>query len=93
VTRKSVAYAYEESVGPNLIVADCFLVAQPISTSPNAKSAVYVYDEAGNLEETVSGLDFRKFGQTLSLRLVINPATRSAWINGPRPNQLQKFYY
>jgi hypothetical protein len=68
-----------------------FLVAQPKS-STGGNSAIYVYDEAGNLVETINGFDFST--TTLPpLKIALNPALRLGAVNGPNADQLQEFTY
>jgi hypothetical protein len=64
-----------------------FLVTQPFS-STSAGSSVDVYDESGNLVETINGFNF---GNPPGLAL--NPAKRIGWISGPAVNELQQFFY
>lgn len=52
-------------------------------------SALVVYDESGNLVETITG--FKLFiGEPAP---AINPAKRVGWTFGPGFNQLQQFFY
>jgi len=70
-----------------------FLVTQPVS-STGGNSAVYVYDEKGNLKETVNGFTFNiNLPPSFGLKIVLNPNKRIAWVQGANPNQLQQFFY
>jgi hypothetical protein len=70
------------------------LAAQPISGSSTAGSSIQVYDENGNFVESINGLNFT-FNDNLAIpvRIAIDPATRTGWVNGPAVTQLQEFYY
>jgi hypothetical protein len=52
-------------------------------------SALVVYDENGNLVETITGLTLY-VGEPPP---VINPSKRMGWVFGPGFNQLQQFFY
>jgi hypothetical protein len=52
-------------------------------------SALVVYDEKGNLVETITGFTFA-IGEPAP---VINPSKRMGWTFGPGFNQLQQFFY
>ncbi len=52
-------------------------------------SAVVVYDESGNLVETITGFKFA-IGEPPP---AINPSKRMGWAFGPGFNQLQQFFY
>jgi hypothetical protein len=52
-------------------------------------SALLVYDEKGNLVETITGFTFY-VGEPAP---VINPSKRMGWVFGPAFNQLQQFFY
>ncbi|HEY1882256.1 MAG TPA: hypothetical protein VGG51_04355 [Candidatus Cybelea sp.] len=68
-----------------------FLVAQPIS-STSGGSSIYVYNEKGDLTESLGGFAFA--GSSLPLpKIAVDPALRLGWVNGPTPNQLQQFSY
>lgn len=70
-----------------------FLVAQPYS-STGGNSAIYVYDETGDLVETLNGFDFRFSLNSLPpMKIAVSPVLRLGAVNGPNPNQLQVFSY
>jgi hypothetical protein len=66
-----------------------FLVTDPFYCSGSQGSAILVYDESGNLVETISGFEFA-IGEPAP---VINPGKRMGWTFGPGFNQLQQFFY
>jgi hypothetical protein len=68
-----------------------FLVAQPLS-STSSGSSIYVYDESGDLIESLGGFNFS--GSSLPpTQISVNPSLRIGWVNGPNLNQLQGFSY
>jgi hypothetical protein len=70
-----------------------FLVTQPVS-STGGNSAVYVYDEKGNLKQTINGFTFNvDLPPSFGLKIVLNPNKRIAWVQGASANQLQQFFY
>lgn len=66
-----------------------FLVSAPIYCSGSQGSAILVYDESGNLVETITGFTF-PIGVGGP---AINPSTRTGWAVGPTLGQLQQFFY
>jgi hypothetical protein len=66
-----------------------FLVTDPSYCSESQGSAIVVYDEKGNLVETITGFKFA-LGEPAP---VINPGKRMGWAFGPGFNQLQQFFY
>lgn len=66
-----------------------FLVTDPTYCNGSAGSAVVVYDEKGDLVETITGFSFG-VGEPPP---VINPSKRMGWAAGPGANQLQQFFY
>ena len=68
-----------------------FLVAQPYS-STGGDSSIYVYDESGNLIETLNGFDFSTL-YLPPLKIAVNPGLKVGMVNGPNANQLQEFSY
>jgi hypothetical protein len=52
-------------------------------------SAILVYDEKGNLQETISGFTF-PVGEGAP---ALNPSKRMGWVFGPQFNELQQFFY
>ena len=70
-----------------------FLVAQQVS-STGGNSAIYVYDEKGNLKETINGFSFnRDLPSSFGVKIAINPNLRIGWVQGANVNQLQQFFY
>ena len=66
-----------------------FLVTDPSYCSGSQGSAIVVYDEKGNLVETITGFKFA-LGEPAP---AINPSKRMGWAFGPAFNQLQQFFY
>lgn len=66
-----------------------FLVTEEYYCSQSQGSAIVVYDESGNLVETITGFGFY-VGEPAP---VLNPSQRMGWVFGPQVNQLQQFYY
>lgn len=64
-----------------------FLVTEQYYCSEGG--AIVVYDESGNLIETITGFTF-SVGESAP---VINPSLRMGWVFGPGFNQLQQFFY
>ena len=71
-----------------------FLIAQPDSSTSGSGSSIQVYQENGNLLESINGFDFTDAGDfVIPVRISINPKARTGWVNGPGSNQLQEFSY
>jgi hypothetical protein len=71
-----------------------FLIAQQFSSTSQSGSSVQVYDESGNLVESLNGFNFTDAGfLVIPVRIAVNPATRTGWVNGPSDDQLQEFSY
>ncbi|HEY1678861.1 MAG TPA: hypothetical protein VGG04_14190 [Candidatus Sulfotelmatobacter sp.] len=72
-----------------------FLVAQPNSSSASSGSSIYVYDTAGNLQETLNGFSFSNAFNIVAAHIAINPAKRIGYVDGPSisVNELQQFAY
>ncbi len=66
-----------------------FLVTDPFYCNGSEGSALLVYDESGNVVETITGFKFA-IGEPPP---VINPSTRTGWAFGPQFSQLQQFSY
>jgi hypothetical protein len=66
-----------------------FLVTEQNYCNGNQGSAIVVYDESGNLVETITGFKFA-IGEPAP---VINPSKRTGWTFGPGFSQLQQFFY
>jgi len=63
-----------------------FLVEKP--SSDRGGSEIYVYDERGNVVESIAGFNF---APSSSIQLVAK--TRTGWVDGPNADQLQSFTY
>ena len=70
-----------------------FLVAQPVSSTDPGTSSIHVYDESGNLVESIDGFNFSNRFAVIPVRVAINPSKRMGWVDGPNINQLQQFTY
>jgi len=68
-----------------------FLVAQP--NSLRGGSEIYVYDEKGNVLESLTGFDFPSYELTPGSALQVVASSRSGYVPGPAANQLQSFTY
>jgi hypothetical protein len=66
-----------------------FLVTDPFYCNGSQGSALVVYDESGNLVETITGFKFA----IAEPAPAINPSRRMGWAFGPGFNQLQQFFY
>jgi hypothetical protein len=67
-----------------------FLVSDPAYACDNGQDgAVVVYDEAGNLVESIPGFKFF----IAEPGAVVNPNTRVGWMFGPGFGNLQQFFY
>jgi hypothetical protein len=66
-----------------------FLVAETEYCNSNGAGAIVVYDEQGNLKETITGFNMA----IAEPAPVINPSKRMGWALGPHLNQLQQFFY
>lgn len=64
-----------------------FLVSGPDACTGG--SAIFVYDESGNLKETITGFSF-PIGVSPA---ALDPAERMGWATGPTLSQLQQFFY
>lgn len=69
-----------------------FLVADP-DYAPTGGSAIVVYDESGNVVESITGFSFSNRFSVVPLRIAVNPSTRTGWVDGPGIDQLQQFHY
>jgi hypothetical protein len=69
-------------------------VTQPYTSTGSSGSSIDVYEETGNLIETINGLSFENanFPPNI-LKIVVNPSRRIGWVNGPNGNQIQQFFY
>jgi hypothetical protein len=68
-----------------------FLVEQP--NSLRGGSEIYVYDEKGNVLESLSGFDFAPYELTPGNGIQIVASSRSGYVVGPGANNLQSFTY
>jgi hypothetical protein len=68
-----------------------FLVEQP--NSLRGGSEIYVYDEKGNVLESLSGFDFPPYELTPTSGIQVLASSRSGYVSGPGANQLQSFTY
>lgn len=66
-----------------------FLVTEQFYCTGSQGSALLVYDEQGNLVETITGFTFAIAEPAPAL----NPAKRMGWAFGPQFSQLQQFFY
>jgi hypothetical protein len=66
-----------------------FLVTDHYYCDGSQGSAIVVYDEKGNLVETIAGFKFA-IGEGAP---AINPSKRMGWAFGPQFSQLQQFFY
>ena len=66
-----------------------FLVTDPFYCNGSQGSALVVYDEQGNLVETITGFTFA----IAEPPVVLNPGKRMGWAFGPQFSQLQQFFY
>jgi hypothetical protein len=69
-----------------------FLVADPVF-APTGDSAIVVYDEQGDLVESITGFNFSNRFRVIPIRVAVNPELRMGWVDGPGINQLQQFFY
>jgi hypothetical protein len=76
--------SYADSVHGLFLVTEEFYAC---NTSEG--SAILVYDESGDLVETITGFKF----SVSEPAPAINPTKRVGWALGPQPNQLQQFFY
>jgi hypothetical protein len=72
-----------------------FFVAQPVSSSTSTGSTIYVYDTAGNLQETLNGFSFSNASNVIALHIALKPSTRSGFVDGPNAgvSEIQSFTY
>lgn len=60
-----------------------FLVAQEFTSTGGSGSSIQVYDTAGNFVESIDGLDFINPARLTAIRIALNPATRTGFVDGP----------
>jgi hypothetical protein len=68
-----------------------FLIEQPQSLLGG--SEIYVYDEKGNVVESLTGFQFPAYTLTPETPIHVVPSSRSGYVVGPGSNQLQSFTY
>ena len=66
-----------------------FLVTDPFYCNGSQGSALVIYDEQGNLVETITGFKFA----IAEPPVAIDPGKRMGWAFGPQFSQLQQFFY
>ena len=72
-----------------------FLVAQEHSTTAASGSSIHVYDVAGNLIESIDGLNFSNAFNVIPAHIALHPSKRIGFVDGPDEGvtQLQSFTY
>jgi hypothetical protein len=72
-----------------------FLVAHPNSSTAGTGSSIHVYDEAGNLIESLNGFNFSNAGNVVPMHIALHPAVRLGFVDGPDPSvrEIQSFNY
>jgi hypothetical protein len=72
-----------------------FFVAQPVSSSTSTGSTIYVYDTAGNLQETLNGFSFSNASNVIAMHIALKPSARSGFVDGPNAgvSEIQSFTY
>jgi hypothetical protein len=72
-----------------------FLIAQPFSHgSLTNGSSILVYDVAGNLIESIDGLNFQGAFNVFPVHIALNPSLRMGFVNGPDlTTAIQSFNY
>jgi hypothetical protein len=72
-----------------------FLVAQPFSDGQlNNGSSIHVFDLAGNLVESIDGLNFQGGDNVFPVHITLNPDHRIGFVNGPDlTTAIQSFSY
>jgi hypothetical protein len=68
-----------------------FIVTQP--TAPSGGSIVYVYDEKGSVQKTISGFNFPNEYAAVFAYIAVNPKLRIGYATGLTADQLQSFSY
>ncbi len=69
-----------------------FIVTQPEGALLNSAS-IYVYDEQGNLQESIPGFDFSNASSAVFAYVAVNPKLRIGYVTTANPAQLQSFTY
>lgn len=68
-----------------------FFVTQPAGVLSSA--SVYVFDEQGNLQESIGGFDFSNVFSAVFATVWVNPSLRIGYATTANPDQLQSFTY
>ena len=76
-------------------VHQLFLVAQPNSSTAASGSSIHVYDESGNLIESLNGFSFSNAFNVVPAHIALNPNNRTGFVDGPDQGvtELQSFSY
>ncbi|MBV9718310.1 MAG: hypothetical protein JOZ77_03265 [Candidatus Eremiobacteraeota bacterium] len=69
-----------------------FIVTQPAGSLLNTAS-IYVYNEKGNLLESISGFDFENASAAVFAYVAVNPQLRIGYVTTANAAQLQSFSY
>lgn len=72
-----------------------FLVAQPNSSTEPGTSSIYVYDEQGNLVESLGGFHFSNTFNVFRMHIALHPSLRFGYVDGPDDGvrEIQSFAY
>ena len=72
-----------------------FLVAQPNSSTDPGSSSIHVYDESGNLIESIDGFHFSNTFNVIPMHIALHPSLRYGFVDGPDPGvtEIQSFAY
>ena len=72
-----------------------FLVAQPNSTTDPGASSIHVYDESGDLIESLDGFHFSNTFNVIPMHIALHPSLRYGFVDGPDPGvtEIQSFAY
>lgn len=72
-----------------------FFVAQPTSSTQSGSSAIYVYDEKGNLKKSINGFHFEDTFKVIPTHIAVNPTSRIGFVDGPNDpvTDIQSFTY
>ena len=72
-----------------------FFVGQPNSSTQTGSSAIYVYDEKGNLKQTMNGFHFNDAFNVIPTHIALNPSQRLGYVDGPDDGvtEIQSFNY
>jgi hypothetical protein len=72
-----------------------FLVSQSVSSTQANSSAIYVYDEKGNLKETLNGFHFSNTFNVIPSHIALKPNARMGFVDGPDQGvtEVQSFNY